>query len=311
METLHQPVMPEEAAENLKASEGGQFIDATVGGGGHSERLLQAHPETQVLAIDRDAEAVNAAENRLSRYAGRIKIRQGVFSEMKQTAKNEGWQTVDGVLMDLGLSSIQLDKPERGFSFKYDAPLDMRMDRKSTLTAARILNTASESRLADIFYKYGEERRSRQLADAIVKRRKEKKWERTGEFADLVERVTASRDNRRRSLPPATRCFQALRIAVNSELQELEKGLQEAIDLLRTGGRVAVISFHSLEDRIVKNTFKHEAANCICPPGIPECRCGKKVRLKIITRKPLRPTPEEVESNRRAKPARLRVAEKS
>ncbi|MFW5996644.1 MAG: 16S rRNA (cytosine(1402)-N(4))-methyltransferase RsmH [Verrucomicrobiota bacterium] len=310
MERFHQPVMPEEVTRLLRVAEGGRFIDATVGGGGHSEKILQSHPGTQVLGIDRDIEAIRIAEKQLSSYGDRIIVRQGVFSEMKQIAEQTAWQTVDGVLMDLGLSSIQLDKPERGFSFKSDAPLDMRMDRNSSLTASRLLNTAEENRLADIFYKYGEERRARQVARAVVERRKQKKWERTGEFAQLVEKVIGTGGGRRRSLPPATRCFQALRIAVNSELQELEQGLTDAIDLLKAGGRIVVISFHSLEDRIVKNTFKYEAASCICPPGIPECRCEKDVRLEIITRKPQRPTNEEIEHNRRAKSARLRVAEK-
>ncbi len=297
--------MAEEVVDSLSAASGTRFVDGTLGLGGHAEMLLDRLPDATLLGIDRDDQALAAARTRLERFGERCHLARGSFSQMAQYAKKIGWRGVDGVLLDLGISSLQLDDPRRGFAFRNDGPLDMRMDRRAELTAARLLNTASEQALTRIFREYGEERRGRRLAQAIVERRSSKLWERTAELKDLVDQVLG---RGRRSLPPATKCFQALRIAVNTELDELPAGLRAAVNLLRNDGRLAVIAFHSLEDRIVKRFIRGEAATCICPPGFPVCTCGKRPTLEILTRKPRRPTATEVEDNRRAASARLRVA---
>jgi len=227
---------------------------------------------------------------------------------MRQHAEQLGWDRVDGVLLDVGISSMQVDTAQRGFSHRLDGPLDMRMDRRGPVTAATIVNTWSEDQLTDVFRRYGEERRARRVARAVVTQREEQPFSRTGELAELLKRVVGQR--RGPTLPPATRCFQGLRIAVNRELEELEDGLAGALELLRPGGRLVVISFHSLEDRIVKHSFRHEAATCVCPPGLPVCVCGKSAALRILTRKPLRPSADEVTMNRRAASAKLRAAER-
>jgi len=251
---------------------------------------------------------LDACGRRLSSFGARVKLKQGGYSAMAGYAAELGWREADGVVLDLGVSSHQLDTARRGFSHRADGPLDMRMDRTEAVTAAAILNTAAEGELVRIFRDYGEEKRARRVAAAVVARRREKPIMRTGEFAELAEQAVGHALRGR--LPPATRCFQALRIAVNRELQELEEGLRAASALLRDGGRLVVISFHSLEDRMVKNSFREAARSCVCPPDFPVCRCGKESELTILTRKPLRPTAAEVERNRRAAPARLRAAEK-
>jgi 16S rRNA (cytosine1402-N4)-methyltransferase len=304
----HIPVMVQEVADFLAQRQARRFVDGTVGGGGHAEVLLEAIPDSELLGIDRDADALAAAAERLQRFGERVSLVQGDYSTMAAVAAERGWSEVDGVLLDLGVSSHQLDTPARGFSHRADGPLDMRMDRRNPVTAAAILNTASQEELARIFYEYGEERNARRVAKAVVERREKRPWLRTAEFAEMVEAVVGR--SVRGSLPPATRCFQALRIAVNSELHELSQGLRTAIELLRPGGRVVVISFHSLEDRLVKNTFRDAAMDCICPPDFPVCRCDKHSELRILTRKPLRPGEAEIKANRRAAPARLRAAEK-
>ncbi len=305
---LHQTVLCKEAAEFLKPRPGGRYIDGTIGAGGHSKALLSISADTQLLGIDRDQEALEAARERLAGFAGRVHLERGSFSGMEQYANRLNWEAVDGILLDLGVSSMQLDRAERGFSYRADGPLDMRMDRRHRLTASRVLNESTEGELHRIFREYGEEPRARQLSRAIVARREKAPWERTGEFAELIQRVAGDRRTKRRKAE--ARCFQAIRIAVNNELGELEETLDTALELLRPGGRLVIISFHSLEDRLVKQRFVHEAAECICPPGMPVCRCGKVARLRVLTRKPVTASAEEAAVNRRATSAKLRAAER-
>ncbi|MDD5727895.1 MAG: 16S rRNA (cytosine(1402)-N(4))-methyltransferase RsmH [Victivallales bacterium] len=305
----HLPVLYREVSDFLASGNRAcRLIDGTLGCGGHSSLILKANPQAEVLGIDRDADALKRAGEILQFATGRIRLVQGNFSCLADFAREAGWAAVDGILLDVGVSSPQLDDAGRGFALRFDGPLDMRMDRRSPLTASRVLNNSSESELARIFYEYGEEKRSRRLARAIVERREEKPFERTLEFAEFCERVLGR--SRPGKLPTPTKCFQALRIAVNDELGELEKALQAAIPLLKSGGRLAVISFHSLEDRIVKEFFREQAADCVCPPGLPVCRCGHRARVRILTRKPVTARKDEIEFNRRAASAKLRVAEK-
>lgn len=286
-----------------------RFIDGTLGGAGHSCALLEALPHACMLGIDQDPMAIEAATAKLAPYGNRVTIAKANFSEMEDIAHTHNFPDVDGILLDIGVSSPQIDSPERGFSFRFNGPLDMRMNPDTTLTAAFILNNFSEKALADLFFQFGEERKSRQVARAVVTRREQKAWEHTGEFAELVSSIVGKANQH--GLNPATRCFQALRIMVNDELGCLDKGLKAALSLLREGGIIVVISFHSLEDRIVKEFFNYEALSCTCPPGMPICTCGKVQRLKVLTKKPLRPTPEECADNPRAACAKLRAAQKT
>ncbi len=285
-----------------------RFIDGTLGGAGHSSALLEALPNACMLGIDQDPAAIEAANERLASFGTRATIAKGNFSDMKAIADAHDFHDIDGVLLDIGVSSHQIDSPERGFSFRFDGPLDMRMNPDSTLTAAFILNNYSEKALADLFYQFGEERKSRQVAKAVVARREQKPWERTCEFAELVETIVGKAHQH--GLNPATRCFQALRIVVNGELERLDQGLKAALELLKEGGIIVVISFHSLEDRIVKEFFNYEALSCTCPPGLPICTCNKVQRLKVLTKKPVRPSDKECVENPRAACAKLRAAQK-
>ena len=304
----HQSVLLDEALGLLCENRGRRFIDGTLGGGGHSEGILRSLPEAEVLGIDRDPEALAAASLRLQGWGERFRAVQGRFSQMQSLAEQQGWQEVDGVLLDIGVSSAQIDNPARGFSFRFDAPLDMRMNPQEGQSAADLLNQLPEQELADILYHYGEERKARRIAKAIVERRELKPWESTRELNELLERIVGRA--RQHGLPPATRSFQALRIAVNAELEELRLALQAALQICRVGGRIAVISFHSLEDRIVKNFFRHEASSCVCPPGLPLCNCGKKANLRLVNRKIIQAGAEERRQNPRAASAKLRVAER-
>jgi len=285
-----------------------RIIDGTLGCGGHSSLILEANPQTELLGIDRDGDALERARENTRFAEKRIKIIRANFSELASSANEIGWDSVDAILLDVGVSSPQIDDSKRGFALRLDGPLDMRMDKRSQITASRILNYRGETELARIFYEYGEERRSRRLARAIVERREEKPFERTLEFASFCESVLGK--SRPGKLPTPTKCFQALRIAVNDELDELKQALSEAVPLLKKGGRVAVISFHSLEDRIVKEFFREQAADCICPPGMPLCICDHPSQVKILTRRPVKAQADEIEFNRRAASAKLRVAEK-
>ncbi|MDD4098975.1 MAG: 16S rRNA (cytosine(1402)-N(4))-methyltransferase RsmH [Lentisphaeria bacterium] len=307
MPFIHQTVFLNEAAEILGAVPGRRFVDGTLGGGGHAAALLTRRPEAELLGIDRDPAAIAAAAERLAPFGDRVHLRHDCFSNLDACAESLGWHTFDALLLDLGVSSPQIDSPERGFSFRFDGPLDMRMDPSTaTETAADLLNNLPEAELADLLYTYGEERLSRRIARAIVARRQEKPWRQTAELAGLLENIIGRR--RQHGLHPATRSFQALRIAVNHELDELENILPRAASRLNPGGRCAVITFHSLEDRIVKNFFRRESATCVCPPGLPVCVCGKQATMAVLTRKALRPSEAETQANPRSSCAKLRAA---
>ncbi|MDD3952616.1 MAG: 16S rRNA (cytosine(1402)-N(4))-methyltransferase RsmH [Lentisphaeria bacterium] len=308
MEFKHQSVLLNEAVSLLTENGGRRFIDGTLGGGGHTRKLLETLPECEVLGIDCDQTALEAAQENLQSFGGRFHAVKGRFSQLEELARDHGWKSVDGVLLDLGVSSPQIDTPERGFSFRFDAPLDMRMDRQSPITAAVLLNTLEERELANILFEYGEERRSRAIARAIVQRRQSRPWERTGELAELLEKVVGRQFQH--GLPPATRAFQALRIAVNRELDELQDALDAAMEITGKGARIVVISFHSLEDRMVKNFFRQAALDCVCPPGMPLCVCGKVPSLQVITRKPMIASEQELRGNPRSSCAKLRAAER-
>ncbi len=308
MDFRHQSVMLEEAVGFLVANGGRRFIDGTVGGGGHSRLILQSLPACEVLGIDRDEEALRAAEGNLASFESRCYLRKGRFGQMENLASQLGWERVDGVLLDLGISSPQIDTPERGFSFRFDGPLDMRMDRSEATTAADLLNQLEESELTEILFRYGEERKARSIAREIVRRRAIRPWKNTAELSDLLNRLVGRAHQH--GLPPSTRTFQALRIALNQELEELQEGLQAALKLTRPGARIVIISFHSLEDRMVKHFFRQAAASCLCPPEMPVCRCGKIPTLRILTSKPVQAGAEELALNRRAAGAKLRAAER-
>ena len=306
----HVPVMPAEVVAQLALPEDrpARLIDCTVGGGGHSAALLEHSPKLEVLGIDRDPDALDAAVRRLAFAKHRVTLAHGSFSDFPRIAAGIGWDRVDAILFDLGVSSPQIDRPERGFSWRTSAALDMRMDPSQPLTAARLLNQSGEEELERIFRDYGEIVGARQLARAVVARRAEHPFGTTAELVALCDEVL--RKPRPGAPPPPTLVFQALRIAVNDELGEIERALEAVPAHLVDGGRVAVISFHSLEDRIVKNFFRRESAGCLCPPGLPVCRCGHRPSLRIVIRKPLVAGAAEVRENRRAACAKLRVAER-
>jgi len=305
----HQPVLLTEVLDALAPKPGAALIDGTVGAGGHAAAWLDAAaPDGCLLGFDRDAEAVERARNRLAEYGDRVTLVHGSYAEMGRRAPALGFAAVDAILLDLGFSSIQIDDPERGFAFRHDGPLDMRYDRRQSASAADLVNRLPESELADLIYRYGEERHSRRIARMIVQARP---IESTSRLAEIVAgAVPRSKDRRGSSIHPATRTFQALRIAVNDELTELEEVLPQTLDLLKPGGRLAVISFHSLEDRIVKQYMRHEALDCICPPEQPFCTCDHKAALRLLSRKPIMAGEAEIDENPRARSARLRVAER-
>lgn len=306
---LHHPVLRQEAVGFLAELPDPRVVDGTLGGGGHSQALLEKNPSCQILGIDRDPAALQAATERLAPYGERFHAWHGTFSQMEEAARENGWDHVDGILLDIGVSSPQIDTPERGFSFRFDAPLDMRMDPSgSAPTAADLLNTLSQRELADIFWKYGEERFSRPVARAVVERRETRPWATTTELAQLLERIIGW--PRQHGLHPATRVFQALRIAVNHELDELEEALRAAERLLSPNGRLVVISFHSLEDRMVKHFLQHAALSCVCPPALP-CTCHKQVTFVPLTKKPVTATEEELSRNSRSACAKLRAARRT
>ncbi|MBR4900370.1 MAG: 16S rRNA (cytosine(1402)-N(4))-methyltransferase RsmH [Victivallales bacterium] len=304
----HIPVLFQPVINLIAEHSPRRIIDATIGGAGHARGLLERLPEAQLLGIDRDDDAIAAATENLEPFKDRATVRKGVFSDMKAIAASIGWDHTDAVLMDIGVSSHQIDDPERGFSFRMDGPLDMRMDSYSTTTAATIVNTASQEELETIIRDFGEEFKAKFIAREIVKRREKKPFETTGELNELLEKIIGFKHQH--GLPPATRTFQALRIAVNHELDELSNALKSALELLSPHGVLAVITFHSLEDRIVKRFFQYEAATCVCPPKMPICTCGKKQTIEILTRKPITADEEELKSNPRAACAKLRAAMK-
>jgi len=308
-ESVHLPVLAEEAVELLACSPGKVVVDATIGGGGHAELILKRIGRTgRLIGLDWDHTAIERARRRLGSRENLILIREN-FRDLARTLKRLGPTEIDAVLLDLGLSSFHLEEAVRGFSFKAEAPLDMRMDTRLEVTAADIVNTYSEKRIADILKKFGEEPNARRIARTMVRQRSERKIRTTTELAEIV-RKRAAKPGRRARIDPATRTFQALRIEVNSELENLKRVLDDSISLLKPKGRICVISFHSLEDRIVKRAFVRFARGCVCPPELPQCVCGKKPALKILTPKPIRPSDEDIAANPRSRSARLRAAEK-
>jgi 16S rRNA (cytosine1402-N4)-methyltransferase len=310
MEGGHLPVMVEEVIVGLSPRPGSLLVDATVGGGGHAARILEANaPDGRLLGLDADPSAIERSERQLRSFGDRALLRQANFEALGEVARAEGIDAVDGILFDLGLSSDQLADEPRGFSFRADGPLDMRFDPERGRPAAELLATEDADALTIIFRRFGEEPYAARIARAIVRERERTPITRASQLAELVSRAVPAGRARRRT-HPATRVFQALRIAVNRELEVLPRALAAALELLRPSGRLAVISYHSLEDRIVKRFVAAERRGCVCPPEIPVCVCGRSPRLRVVGAAPQFPTPEEVARNPRARSARLRVAER-
>jgi 16S rRNA (cytosine1402-N4)-methyltransferase len=304
MVTPHKPVLYQEIIHALQPKNPGRYIDGTIGAGGHARGILEAcAPEGCLLGFDLDSQALALARETLAPYGKRVLLVQASYLSILDTMQHLGWDAVDGIVIDLGVSSMQLDTPERGFSFNNDAPLDMRFNRDAGLTAAQLINTAPEADLANLLFQYGEEPRARKIAKMIVQARPVTT---TLQLAEMVKKAYPGHSR----VHPATRTFQAIRIAVNDELSVLEQALPRAIQALRPGGRLAVISFHSLEDRIVKDLFRHESKDWINPPYEKIYAVERKATLKEMTRKPITPEAGEIELNPRARSAKLRVAEK-
>lgn len=305
----HISVLLEECLEGLNIRPDGIYVDGTLGGAGHSSRIADRLTTGRLIGIDRDPVALAAAEERLKPYADQVTLVHSNFCELKAVCQELGIAGVDGILLDLGVSSPQLDAGERGFSYMTDAPLDMRMNGGDVLTAETVVNTWSQDELRRILYTYGEERYAPQIAAAICRRRETAPIKTTLELVDVIRKAMPPAALREKQ-HPAKRSFQAIRIAVNDELGSVEKVMREAIPLLNPGGRLAVITFHSLEDRIVKNGMAEAAKGCICPPEFPVCVCGKKPDVKLVSRKPILPSEAELEVNPRSRSAKLRICEK-
>lgn len=312
MEFSHIPVLLNEVIEALAPERGGIYVDCTAGGGGHSSEIVKRLPEgSRLICLDRDDDAIAACSERLAPYAGKWEIVKTNFRNIGAALDMIGVEKIDGVFWDLGVSSHQIDTTDRGFSYTgEEAPLDMRMDRTSGLSAADIVNTYAEDDLRRILRDYGEERFSGRIAAAIVNRRNEKPIETTIELAEIVTNAIPKAQRMKESQHPARRTFQALRIETNGELDAIEPSIREAVSRMNPGGRLAVITFHSLEDRIVKEVFKSLATGCTCPPEFPVCVCGGKPDIKLLSRKPILPTDEEIKINQRSHSAKLRTAEK-
>ena len=306
----HVPVMPRQVLELLDLRAGGLYVDATLGMGGHAESILESLEDTRVIGIDRDAESLDLARRRLSRFEDRLTVVHDDYRNLPvilETLGHRSSESVDGLVADFGISSYQLGADGRGFSFQRDEPLDMRMDRSAGRTAKDVLADEPERELARIFFEYGEERRSRAIARAIVRRRERKAIEMTGDLAAVVERVIPRRGRR---IHPATRVFQALRIAVNRELEDTDKFVLDSVEALQARGRLVLLSFHSLEDRLVKTSLHQLSHQCSCPRSLPWCACRTPDRVRVLTRKPMRPLAAEVAANPRSRSAKLRAAEK-
>lgn len=310
MEFKHVSVLLHESIEGLKIKPQGTYVDCTLGGAGHSSEILRRlGPEGRLIGIDQDPAAIKNAAVRLHSFAGQFHAVQRNFYQLKHVLEELGIEKVDGVLFDLGVSSYQLDTPDRGFSYMHDAELDMRMSPDITASAKDFVNKLSEQELNDIIWKFGEEKWAKRIAAFIVAERAKQPITTTGKLVEIIKAAVPAAA-RRDGPHPAKRTFQALRIAVNRELDILNQTIKDAVEALKPGGRVSVITFHSLEDRIIKDTFKELAKPCTCPPAFPVCACGKIAQVKIITNKPIEPSKEEVETNPRARSAKLRVAEK-
>ena len=309
MELIHKPVLLRECLEGLKIRPEGTYVDGTLGRAGHSWEIAARLTTGRLICIDRDQAALDAAEDRLAGYLDKVTLIHCNFGDLAGLLDERGIAGVDGMLFDLGVSSPQLDDPERGFSYMHDAPLDMRMDRSEALTAHTVVNEWSQEELRRILWQYGEERYAPQIAAAIVRRRAEAPIATTQELVDVIRSAMPAQALREKQ-HPAKRSFQAIRIAVNDELAAVDRMLHAAVPRLAPGGRLCVISFHSLEDRIVKNALAELAKGCTCPPDFPVCVCGKTPQVRLTPRKPILPTAEEIEENPRARSAKLRVAEK-
>lgn len=306
----HRSVLLDECIEGLNIDPAGIYVDGTAGGGGHSLEIVKKLDKGgRLIAIDRDDAALAAASLRLSEYKDRVTFVKSNFSEVGEVLKSLGISKINGILMDLGVSSYQLDTPERGFSHNNDAPLDMRMDTTATLDAYAVVNGYSRDELKRIIYEYGEEKFAPKIANAIVNAREEKPIETTGELVKIIKSAIPQKA-REGGHHPAKRTFQAIRIEVNGELDAIAPAIDSAIEYLDVGGRVAIITFHSLEDRIVKQTYQKHAEGCTCPKDFPVCVCGKKPSLKILTRKPIVPSENELTENPRSRSSKLRIAEK-
>lgn len=310
MEFHHVSVLLNECIENLKIKPDGVYVDCTMGGAGHSKEIVKKLSDKGLfIGFDQDKNAINTARERLSEYESRVKFVHSNFENIKEELEKIGIYKIDGVLADLGVSSHQLDEAERGFSYMQDAPLDMRMDVRCEFSAYDVVNTYTEDELAKIIKDYGEDNWAKRIAKFIVEERVNKPIETTGELVDVIKKAIPKKA-RIDGPHPAKRTFQAIRIEVNNELGVITKMINDASSIMNEGGRICIITFHSLEDRIVKNAFKYLASDCICPQHLPICQCDKESEVKIITRKPLLPSDEEIEVNPRSRSAKLRVAEK-
>jgi 16S rRNA (cytosine1402-N4)-methyltransferase len=300
----HLPVLYQDIIHAMQPRSGGSYVDCTLGAGGHSQGILEAsQPDGKLLGLDLDPQAIEIAKKRLASFGERVRIEQASYVELTRMIELTGWDRVDGIVFDLGVSSMQFDTPDRGFSFQHDAPLDMRFSPNSPVSADELVNQLSEAELAEIIFSYGEDRNARRIARAIVRARP---LHTTKQLAAVVAGTGGGRSH----LHPATRTFQALRIAVNEELKSIETALPQAVKALSPGGRLAIISFHSLEDRIVKDYFNLESSDCVCPPRQPICTCGHKAIIKKVTNKPIVASEAEIKANSRARSAKLRIAEK-
>lgn len=307
---IHETVLKKEAVESLRIHPEGIYVDCTIGGAGHSQMIAKSlNPSGTLIGLDQDQKALDAARERLKSADCNVFLIKTNFKNIKEVVAELGFRQVDGILFDLGVSSPQLDQEDRGFSYQKDAPLDMRMDQEQTFTAYHLVNEWAEEELADILFRYGEERFSRRIARQIVLSRKRKPIQTTVELAEIIKQAIPA--STRRSGPhPARRSFQAIRIAVNDELHVFEQALKQSLNILKSHGRLSVITFHSLEDRICKKFFHEHAIDCICPPHFPICTCNHQPLLRLITKKPIIPSKEEIDKNKRARSAKLRVIEK-
>ena len=308
MEFKHYSVLLKESVDVLSVQSGGVYVDGTMGGGGHSSEIL-SRGAGKLIGIDQDIEAIHAARKRLESFGDKLIAVNRNFSEIKDILQSLGIDEIDGAVLDLGVSSYQLDNAERGFSYMHNAPLDMRMNRSLQLNAYEVINEYTESELTRIFYEYGEEKWSKRIAKFITDRRSKAKIETTGELADIVK-AAIPKGARQDGGHPAKRVFQAVRIEVNGELKILERAIEDFTDVLKPGGVLSIITFHSLEDRIVKQTFSRMAQGCTCPKSFPVCVCGVKPRVKLVMRKPVLPSEQELSENSRSKSAKLRAAVK-
>lgn len=308
MEFKHIPIMLDEVISGLNINPCDVYFDGTLGGAGHSQQILKRLSSGMLIGCDKDQEALDVSTERLQKIGENFKLVHDDYKNFKHILKQLNIDGVDGILLDLGVSSYQLDNASRGFSYRFDAPLDMRMDKTSSLTAGMVVNTYSKENLEKILFEYGEEPFTKQIVKNIILAREKKRIDTTFELVDIIKQSVPAKVLKNGH--PAKRVFQAIRIEVNGELKNLENALFDMIDSLNKGGRIAVITFHSLEDRIVKNVFKKCATNCLCPPTFPVCVCGHKANLKLITKKPVEPSLLERQQNTRSQSAKLRIAEK-